>query len=112
MGRPLTDDQLSFLAHINSPAYLEEQRKAEAARQEAEAARIAESNRRWELDRARWREEQAKEEAQIKLLAAALKAAGIHMSVSGYYEDCQVWAKLPDGTLVEFDNNFSTDDYE
>lgn len=102
MGRGLTEEQAAFIAEFNTEEY-----KAEQA-----YLRVLAAQQRKAYDEARrhYAEAEAAHRAARKAKALplinALRAAGIAMEITsiGYDGDTFIKALLPDGTLIELDD--------
>jgi hypothetical protein len=101
MPRQLTSEQEAFVAQFGTEEYRANARKNQEDYERALAERTAEIDRQIAESRA----EAAKEDAKVKLVEDALRAAGIKLDVGacGCCSSPWVKAQLPDGTMVEFD---------
>jgi hypothetical protein len=97
--RDLTSEMLAFIKEFNTEEYKAEQKiiQAEQAAAKAEQDKV---DAEW---LAAYEAKSAKDEALLKKLEYALRAAGIKLSVHGYYEGTWIKAELPDGTEMELE---------
>jgi hypothetical protein len=106
--RELTPEQIALVESLKTDAYKEIQRKAQ---EDLRLARIKYEAQQ-ERQRAEWAAREAREAAQIERVHEALRAAGIKIKVSGYYDGTYLKVELPDGFTAELEECDGIDTFD